>query len=219
MVEVLSWTDWMLFKLCLEQTLNFQCGHSFSKLKAPPLMSNSKRLAAIFILIQLLTSHQHKQMIVLAIQKPNARVGTFSLWFLGCFIWFLDWVYGSCDDGTWTEWTSRDDPADGLDDESVWKYRDLDGVNICDGNAPTSTEARVINTQEDYTETGQTLSINPATGLTCQDVAGGQTCEDYEVRFCCPWTHFSLHFHFAIEESIFYHLISLLLKKSWTVSL
>ena len=105
---------------------------------------------------------------------------------LGCFIEYLDWVYGSCDDGTWTEWTSRDDPADGLDDESVWKYRDLDGVNICDGNAPTSTEARVINTQEDYTETGQTLSINPATGLTCQDVDGGQTCEDYEVRFCCP---------------------------------
>jgi len=82
---------------------------------------------------------------------------------------------------------SRDNPADGLDDESVWKYRDLDGVNLCDGNAPTSTEARVVGTQADYKTTGQTLSIDPATGLTCQDAdQDGQNCENYEVRFCCP---------------------------------
>ena len=67
----------MLCKLYLEEILNFQCEHSFSKLKAPQLMSNSKRSAATFILIQLMMFRQRKQMTVLVILNPNARVRYF----------------------------------------------------------------------------------------------------------------------------------------------
>lgn len=105
----------------------------------------------------------------------------------GCFIYFLDWVYGSCEVGTWTNWMNRDNPADGLDDETTFKYINLDGINLCDGNAPTSTEARVAGTEADYKTTGQTVSIDPVDGFKCEDSnQNGQSCENYEVRFCCP---------------------------------
>ena len=81
---------------------------------------------------------------------------------------------------------NRDNPADGLDDESVWKFRDLDGINLCNGNAPTSTEARVAGTQADYTTTGQTVLIDPENGFLCENNQNDPDCENYEIRFCCP---------------------------------
>ena len=82
---------------------------------------------------------------------------------------------------------NRDNPADGLDDETTFKYINNDGVNLCDGNAPTSTEARVAGTGADYKTTGQTVSIDPVDGFKCEDAnQNGQSCENYEVRFCCP---------------------------------
>ena len=79
----------MLCKPFLVQASNFQCEHSFSKLRAPQLTSNNKRLAAIFTLIQLPMFHQRNQMTVLAIQKLNVRVRLHKI----CFIHsYRPWV-------------------------------------------------------------------------------------------------------------------------------
>ena len=100
---------------------------------------------------------------------------------------FLDWVYGSCEFGNWTNWMNRDNPADGLDDETTFKYTNIDEINLCDGNPPTSIQVRVAGTHEDWTTTGQSVYIGPEYGFKCADVhQNGQSCEDYEVSFCCP---------------------------------
>ena len=72
--SLLSWKDWMLCNQFLDQILNFQCEHSFSKPMAHQLKNNNKQSAVIFILIQLLMFRQQSQMTVLAILRMNALV-------------------------------------------------------------------------------------------------------------------------------------------------
>ena len=98
-----------------------------------------------------------------------------------------DWIYGSCapEDGTWTGWTSRDDPSGNYDSETTSDYRQ-DGNEICNGDLASSIEARVIETKADYTTTGQTVLIDSENGFLCDNNQNDPDCENYEIRFCCP---------------------------------
>ena len=83
--------------------------------------------------------------------------------------------------GTWTNWINRDQPSGSADNENAHK------MNLCNGNEATSIEARVASTQEDYSTTGQIVSITPVDGFKCLNADQlNQNCHDYEVRFCCP---------------------------------
>ena len=51
-------------------------------------------------------------------------------------------------------------------------------------NNPTHIEGRTVDGSIDAKEFGQDIFMALYAGLICQNV--GQTCENYEVRFCCP---------------------------------
>ena len=110
--------------------------------------------------------------------------------------------------GTWTKYYDRDDPANlpdtddsqsgfgvygsgtieslgGGDYENLVWLRIENSHEICVN--PTAVDARVVGNHTHYSQTGQTLTINPQIGLKCEnDQQANGTCLDYEVRFCCP---------------------------------
>ena len=98
----------------------------------------------------------------------------------------LEWNYGSCEAGTWTDWTSHDHPS-GYGDGETFGHR---GGDVCgDGEhvLPTSFEVRVVGTKVDYSLTGDNVFIDPKIGFDCLNrYQSDGRCENYEARFCCP---------------------------------
>ena len=85
---------------------------------------------------------------------------------------------------------SRDAPSGGGDNEWIAKYA-TDGNPVCGGNNPTSIEARVRSTKEDFSSTGQTVIMDSETGFSCENNQNENSpfnpnCLNYEVRYCCP---------------------------------
>ena len=79
---------------------------------------------------------------------------------------------------------SRDTPGASFDNESIsWRQN---RHPVCGLDMPTSIEARVISTQEDFSSTGQNVLIDPENGFICENNQNDPNCEDYEVRYCCP---------------------------------
>ena len=81
---------------------------------------------------------------------------------------------------------STDTPSGYLDNESANQLVQLGANPVCGVDVPISIEARVVATQEDYSSTGQTVSIHPKHGFWCENAENEPNCLDYEVRFCCP---------------------------------
>ena len=76
---------------------------------------------------------------------------------------------------------NRDGPGHSADNELT-----VNRTPVCNGDIPTSIEARVIATQEDFSSTGQTVEIDPEDGFICYNDQNDPNCENYEVRHCCP---------------------------------
>lgn len=79
----------------------------------------------------------------------------------------------------WTPWLNRDRPG------GVGDYETLSDF-VAAGQAcasPEKIECRVRGDGRDWAATGQAYSCTPETGGVCRN--DGQSCLDYEVRFCC----------------------------------
>jgi hypothetical protein len=79
----------------------------------------------------------------------------------------------------WTGWLNRDRPSGNGDYEGLSDF--VASGQACD--SPQKVECRTRSDHRDWTQTGQTYSCTPQAGGICRNV--GQTCLDYEVRFCC----------------------------------
>ncbi|XP_076029577.1 hemocytin-like isoform X2 [Oratosquilla oratoria] len=98
-----------------------------------------------------------------------------------------------CVDG-WTYWHSNGHPADlhGMDVEPVITNSKggTPGVGsskstICATDQVTDIECRVIGTQVPWYNSGDNVTCDPLTGLTCDNGPGQTPCKDYEIRVKC----------------------------------
>ncbi len=96
--------------------------------------------------------------------------------FFGKMTWKVTVIIGS--DG-WTDWVSIDRPSGMGDYESRSSI-----TGLCEN--PTEIECRVVDTKEDYSQTGQVVTCTLDTGLLCKNLDNSGVCLDYEVRFKCP---------------------------------
>ena len=91
-------------------------------------------------------------------------------------------AYGTCFSGNWSLYMNEDDPSDGVDDNTLAFYR-TGNHTLCDEIASVQVRDPA---NPDATSTMQVLVGDELTGITCSDAdQGGDTCIDYEVRFCC----------------------------------
>ena len=104
--------------------------------------------------------------------------------FLKDSIYFIDRT--SCNEELWTPFFDRDNPTGKADSELLSDLRNENPGKICDN--PTAIDARKIDDDTDYAETGQNLTVNATYGLLCvnEEQQPGAQCFDYKVRFCCP---------------------------------
>ncbi|KAI8503390.1 hypothetical protein Bbelb_192110 [Branchiostoma belcheri] len=87
----------------------------------------------------------------------------------------------------WTRWLDRDDPISFYDWESFTSLRRVYPREIC--AEPSDIQARVRGSHVPAEQTGeQFFFYSPQLGLACRtrDQKDRRTCQDYEVRFCCP---------------------------------
>ncbi|XP_078584278.1 uncharacterized protein LOC144866627 [Branchiostoma floridae x Branchiostoma japonicum] len=94
----------------------------------------------------------------------------------------------------WTQWFDRDNISGTGDWEILYALANGNPVGlrpeypgqICP--RPTDVEARVIATQQEASQTGETfVYYDTANGFACRNnQQRDQRCLDYEVRFCCP---------------------------------
>lgn len=98
---------------------------------------------------------------------------------------------GVCDDyemrfacAQWSAWLDRDNAGYANGDVELVADHVADGSLDCD--EIIDMEARRVSDKVDASATGETLEMDPATGLHCKHAhqADG-TCDDYEVRFMC----------------------------------
>ena len=90
----------------------------------------------------------------------------------------------SCPENRWTSWYDRDNPSGNCDCETLIDLRRENPGEICD--EPTEIEARLVSTKAPYTGNLENIQFDTEVGLDCRN-GRGQTCDDYEVRFCCPF--------------------------------
>ena len=87
-----------------------------------------------------------------------------------------------CGPEDWTPWLNADNPFDGCDMETLSviaeKYPDL----VCE--SPEAMDARVFLTELPFDPTLPNIRFGTF-GFECCN-RFGRSCNDYEVRFCCP---------------------------------
>lgn len=85
---------------------------------------------------------------------------------------------------TWTAWLNRDAPSGVGDFETLKDF--VQAGQVC--AQPTKVECRTRPGHQDWGQAGQVYQCATALGGVCgnADQPGGQSCLDYEVRFCCP---------------------------------
>ena len=88
-----------------------------------------------------------------------------------------------CPENNWTPWYDRDNPSGNCDCELLSELRKENPGKICED--PTEVEARYVASKVPYTANQANIAFSPGVGLACWN-GGGQNCQDYEVRFCCP---------------------------------
>ena len=89
-----------------------------------------------------------------------------------------------CPDNGWTAWFDRDDPTNKADYELLEKLKRENPGEIC--IHPTDIQARLVNSKTLYSSIDPNIVMNPAVGFACFN-SGIHQCQDYEVRFCCPF--------------------------------
>ena len=92
----------------------------------------------------------------------------------------------TCAYGDWTDWYDVDDPTGDGDFETLASIVQKHPKIKCP--SPTHIQGRQTETKVDAKNSGQEISLDPAEGLICENI--GQTCQNYEVRFCCPKSKF-----------------------------
>ncbi|KAI8516821.1 hypothetical protein Bbelb_054020 [Branchiostoma belcheri] len=95
-------------------------------------------------------------------------------------------ISGSDKCSSWTDWFNRDTPTRTGDwEDLIGLRRDYPG-QICE--KPTDIQARVVGSGLDASLTGDIYHFYDTTkGFVCRmGDQGDGTCQDYEVRFCCP---------------------------------
>jgi len=81
----------------------------------------------------------------------------------------------------WTGWYDRDDASGVGDFETL-----VDLTGVCAN--PVAIDCSTVG-NVDWTDTGETVTCDPAIGLTCVNANQGDGyCLDYKVRFACPGT-------------------------------
>ena len=84
----------------------------------------------------------------------------------------------------WTKWFDVDDAEDAGDFETLLKIQRTCPESVC--QEPISIQARVVgsDTLISALDFYQRIEMSPKVGLICKNV--GQSCQNFEVRFCCP---------------------------------
>ena len=88
--------------------------------------------------------------------------------------------------GRWTSFHNGDDPSGTGDQELLNDFLSKNRNQTCKN--PTAVDARVVGNHTHYTQTGQVIMINRYnTYFYCDNnkQRSGETCLDYEARFCC----------------------------------
>ena len=91
-----------------------------------------------------------------------------------------------CSSGQWSEFFNRDNPLGNGDFETLQDINYEYPGRACSN--PIAVDAREASNQRDYQTSGQVVEINPIVGFICENrqQPPGQTCLNYQVRFCCP---------------------------------
>lgn len=94
----------------------------------------------------------------------------------------------TCYFGTWTQWFNHDDPREEGDYEDLASIRKRYPGMAC--ASPSGVDGRLLN-GEHWATSGELLTVSAATGLRCVNAhqPNGESCSDYEVRFCCNSKH------------------------------
>jgi len=84
----------------------------------------------------------------------------------------------------WTGWLNRDAPGGAGDYETLKDF--IQAGQAC--SQPESVECRTRPGHQDWSQTGQTYHCTANQGGVCvnKEQPTGQSCLNYEVRFCCP---------------------------------
>lgn len=84
---------------------------------------------------------------------------------------------------TWTPWLNRDRPSGSGDYETLADFAKADQACA----KPSKIECRTRAGQRPWSTTGEIYTCDVKSGGVCQNAKqpSGQSCSDYEVRFCC----------------------------------
>ncbi|KAK6182591.1 hypothetical protein SNE40_010242 [Patella caerulea] len=83
----------------------------------------------------------------------------------------------------WTQWYDRDNESGTGDWETLADLRKEKPGQICE--KPSGIDAQLLDGRH-YTAGGDKVTINPTTGLICENKnQDDKKCNDYKVRFCC----------------------------------
>ena len=91
--------------------------------------------------------------------------------------------FPGCPFGTWTRWFNVDDGDDSGDFETLAAIRQKYFEQIC--AQPTEVDGRNAESLTPAQFVDQDVTLTTELGLICRNTEV-QSCDDYEVRFCCP---------------------------------